>query len=54
MENVTDIYTGPCPESKYIQPFTIHYKQVGSYGSGKRNLAMRAHAKKCHQRPQRR
>jgi len=29
MENVTDVYTGPCsPESRYIKPFTIHYKQV--------------------------
>ena len=30
MENVTDIYTGPfSPDSRYIKPFTIHYKQVG-------------------------
>lgn len=30
MENVTDIYTGPCsPESPYIKPFTIHYQQNG-------------------------
>jgi len=29
MEKVTDVYTAPCsPESRYIKPFTIHYKQV--------------------------
>ena len=44
MENVTDVYTGPCsPESRYIKPFSVHYKQVSVACTDKRYRATGPH-----------
>ena len=44
MENVTDVYTGPCsPESRYIKPFSVHYKQVSVACTDKRYRAAQGH-----------